>query len=381
MSEKNTVIGKLEEASNFLKDNHLNLTIFNWSDIRHYMSINNKIRVAVIGATGYTGLDLTLMLSKHPRVKIVYLCATKNLGKEIFYFDKRIKKKLPKISSIKTMNWKELDLIFLSLPNGEAQKLIKKKFSINKKLRFIDLSADFRITDPKIYNKYYNIKHKAKKLIKNSLYSIPELNKNEINKYRIISNPGCYPTSIQIPLIPLIKKKLIKINNITIDSKSGYSGAGKNLERKFKHKNLYSSTFAYSTKNHRHIGEIDQQFLKLTKKKIAYSFNPHLLPTFRGILTSIYVQVNNNQNGKKIRQTLFEFYKNKKFIKILKLNSSLGSGNVLNTNNCEISVCETRIKNKFVILSALDNLVKGASGQAIQNMNLVYKFPEHLGLK
>ena len=149
LNEKNTVIGKLEEASNFLKDNHLNLTIFKWSDIRHYMSINNKIKVAVIGATGYTGLDLTLMLSKHPRVKIVYLCATKNLGKEIFYFDKRIKKKLPKISSIKTMNWKELDLIFLSLPNGEAQKLIKKKFSINKKLRFIDLSADFRITDQK----------------------------------------------------------------------------------------------------------------------------------------------------------------------------------------------------------------------------------------
>ena len=130
------------------------------------LNYDDKIKVAVIGATGYTGLDLTLMLSKHPRVKIVYLCATKNLGKEIFYFDKRIKKKLPKISSIKTMNWKELDLIFLSLPNGEAQKLIKKKFSINKKLRFIDLSADFRITDPKIYNKYYNIKHKAKKLIK-----------------------------------------------------------------------------------------------------------------------------------------------------------------------------------------------------------------------
>ena len=381
MSEKNTDTGKLEEASNFLKDKHLNLTIFKESDIRHNMSINNKIKIAVIGATGYTGLDLTLMLSKHPRVKIVYLCATKNIGKKISHFDKRIKKKLPKISSVKTINWQELDLIFLSLPNGEAQKLIKKKYSISKKLKFIDLSADFRITNPKIYNKYYKIKHKAKKLIKKTLYSIPELNKEMINKYRIISNPGCYPTSIQIPLIPLIKRKLIYINNITIDSKSGYSGAGKNLEKKFRHKNLYSSTFAYSTKQHRHICEIDQQILKLTKKKLEYSFNPYLLPTFRGILTSIYVQVKNNINGQKIRKALFNFYKNKKFIKVLKLNSPLGSGNVLNTNNCEISVCETRIKNKFVIFSALDNLVKGASGQAIQNMNLIYKFPEHLGLK
>ena len=381
MSEKNTDTGKLEEASNFLKDKHLNLTIFKESDIRHNMSINNKIKIAVIGATGYTGLDLTLMLSKHPRVKIVYLCATKNIGKKISYFDRRIKKKLPKISSVKTINWQELDLIFLSLPNGEAQKLIKKKYSISKKLKFIDLSADFRITNPKIYNKYYKIKHKAKKLIKKTLYLIPELNKEMINKYRIISNPGCYPTSIQIPLIPLIKKKLIYINNITIDSKSGYSGAGKNLEKKFRHKNLYSSTFAYSTKQHRHICEIDQQILKLTKKKLEYSFNPYLLPTFRGILTSIYVQVKNNINGQKIRKALFNFYKDKKFIKVLKLNSPLGSGNVLNTNNCEISVCETRIKNKFVIFSALDNLVKGASGQAIQNMNLIYKFPEHLGLK
>ena len=381
MSEKNTDTGKLEEAFNFLKDNLLNLTIFKESDIRHNMSINNKIKIAVIGATGYTGLDLTLMLSKHPRVEIVYLCATKNIGKKISYFDKRIKKKLPKISAVKTINWQKLDLIFLSLPNGEAQKLIKKKYSISKKLKFIDLSADFRISNPKIYNKYYKTKHKAKKLIKKTLYSIPELNNETINKYRIISNPGCYPTSIQIPLIPLIKKKLIYINNITIDSKSGYSGAGKNLEKKFRHKNLYSSTFAYSTKYHRHICEIDQQILKLTKKKLEYSFNPHLLPTFRGILTSIYVQVKNNINGKKIRKALLNFYKNKRFIKVLKLNSPLGSGNVLNTNNCEISVCETRIKNKFVIFSALDNLVKGASGQAIQNMNLIYKFPDHLGLK
>ncbi len=345
------------------------------------MSKNYKINVAVIGATGYTGLDLILLLSKHPKVNIKNLCATKNLGKKINFFDKRIKKKLPLISSVNKINWNEIDLVFLSLPNGEAQKLVKKYFYKYNHLKFIDLSADFRITDFKIYEKNYKIKHKAKKLIKHSLYSIPELDKSEINKYRIISNPGCYPTSIQIPLIPLLKDKVINTKNITIDSKSGYSGAGKNLEKKFTHKNLYSSIFAYNPKMHRHICEIDQQLYKLTKKKINFSFNPHLLPTFRGILTAIYL---NGEKGKSvitIRKILNKFYKKSKFIKVLKLNSKIGTGDVINTNYCEISICETRVKNKFIIFTAIDNLVKGASGQAIQNMNLLYKYPEHLGLK
>ena len=269
----------------------------------------------------------------------------------------------------------------MSLPNGEAQKLIKKNYKFNEKLKFIDLSADFRISNYKIYERNYKIKHKAKDLISSSIYSLPELVNKDINKYKIISNPGCYPTSIQIPLIPLIIKNLIKKKGITIDSKSGYSGAGKNLENKFNHKNLYSSTFAYSVKNHRHVCEIDQELLKLTKKKVSYTFNPHLLPTFRGILSSIYVNTVDGVSGKQLRNNLVKFYKSSKFIKILKLNSPLGSGNVLNTNICEISVCETRLKNKYIIFSALDNLVKGASGQAIQNMNLLFNFPENLGLK
>ena len=345
------------------------------------MSVFKKKNIAVVGATGFTGLDLVLMLSKHPKIKITNLCATKNLGKSISFFDKRIKKKLPKISSVKKINWATLDLIFLSLPNGEAQKLIKNTFYKYKNLKFIDLSADFRITNYVEYFKNYNIKHKAKDLIKFSIYSISEFNKKIIKNFRIISNPGCYPTSIQLPLIPLLKKNMISLDNITIDSKSGYSGAGKNLEKKFNHKNLYNSTYAYSIRNHRHVCEIDQEFSKIKKKRILYTFNPHLLPTFRGILSSIYIHARGKITAKQIRQELIRFYKKDKFIKILKLNSQIGSGNVLNTNNCEISICETRVKNKYIIFSALDNLVKGASGQAIQNMNLLFKFPEELSLK
>ncbi|MAH74549.1 MAG: N-acetyl-gamma-glutamyl-phosphate reductase [Candidatus Pelagibacter sp. TMED197] len=341
----------------------------------------NKINIAVIGATGYTGLDLVFFLTKHPKVNIKYLCATKSLGKKISSFDKRLKKKLPKISSVNKIIWSEIDLAFLSLPNGEAQKLIRKIYYKHQNVKFIDLSADFRIKNPNIYKKNYKQIHKAKKLIKKSIYSISEFVKKDIQKFRIIANPGCYPTSIQIPLVPLIKRKLINIENFTIDSKSGYSGAGKNFEDKFKHKNLYHSTFAYSTKNHRHIIEIDQELKKLSKKNIRYSFNPHISPTFRGILTSIYVNLEKNISLKKLNNELIKYYKKDKFIKILKINSELGSGNVLNTNNCEISICETRIKNKILILCAIDNLVKGASGQAIQNMNLVYGFAETQGLK
>ena len=345
------------------------------------MSIKKKINIAIIGATGYTGLDLILMLSRHPRVEIKYLCASKNIGKKIQFFDKRIKKKLPIVTSIKKIDLHNLDLIFLSLPNGEAQKIIKSYYKKNLRLKFIDLSADFRIFDTKSYQRIYRIQHKAKELIKDSLYSIPEFSKNEIRNYRIIANPGCYPTSIQIPLLPLLQKNLINYKNITIDSKSGFSGAGKNLEKKFKHKNLYSSTFGYKPKNHRHIFETKQQMAKFTKKKINFIFNPHLLPTFRGILSSIYVSSRKGKTINFLRNFLNNHYKKNNFIKILKVNTPLGSGNVLNSNNCEISICESGIKNKFIIFSAIDNLVKGASGQAIQNMNIMFNFPEDLGLK
>ena len=343
--------------------------------------MTKKINIAVIGATGFTGLDLIFLLSKHPKVKILYLCATRNLGKKISFFDKRIKKSLPKISSIKKINWEKIDLVFLSLPNGESQKLIKKIYFKYKKIRFIDLSADFRLLNPSVYKKYYNKKHKAIKLLRNSIYSLSEFVKKKIKNYRIIANPGCYPTSIQIPLIPLIKKKLIKLKNLTIDSKSGFSGAGKNLKRKFKHRNIYSSIHAYGIKNHRHIAEIDQELKKYSKKKIEYSFNPHILPTYRGILSTIYVDLSKDSSIIKLRNELIKYYKKEKFIKIHKINFSLGTGNVLNTNNCEISICETKVKNRIVIFSAIDNLVKGASGQAIQNMNLMFNFNEKMALR
>ena len=340
----------------------------------------NKINVVIAGSTGFVGLDLVYQLSQHPKVNLSHLCAQKNLGKNINSFDKRIKKNLPKISSLKKVNWRHIDVVFLSLPNGEAQKLVTKLFHY-KKLKFIDLSADFRINSSKEYKNWYSIEHKAKNLIDKSIYSIPEFTKHTIKNFRIVANPGCYPTSIQLALLPLLKKPLLRIDNITIDSKSGYSGAGKNYKSKFIHKNFYTSVFAYGIEKHRHMSELDQEFNKYSKKKIKYTFNPHLLPTFRGILSSIYLETKKNIGIKKIHSTLKNFHFKNIFIDLKKINSPIGSGNVLNTNNCEISVCKTRHKNRIVIFSAIDNLVKGASGQAIQNMNLLFNFKESLGLK
>ena len=340
----------------------------------------NKLKIVIAGATGYVGLDLVYFLSNHPKVNILHLCAQKNLGKDIQKFDKKIKGSLPKISNINKVNWKEVDLLFLCLPNGEAQKIVKKLYKY-KKLKFIDLSADFRIENFKKYKEWYLSNHNAKNLINKSIYSIAEFTKDKIQNFRIIANPGCYPTSIQLPLIPLLKKSLINTQNIIIDSKSGYSGAGKNYKSKFKHKNFDSSIFVYGIEKHRHMSELDQEFKKYSKKKIIYSFNPHLLPTFRGILSSIYLETKKNISINSIHKEIKKFHLKNKFIKVHEINSQIGSGNVLNTNNCEISVCKTRHNNKIVIFSVIDNLVKGASGQAIQNMNLLYNFKENLGLK
>jgi|TARA_B100001093_G_scaffold505535_2_gene563049 N-acetyl-gamma-glutamyl-phosphate reductase len=342
--------------------------------------LKKKINIAVAGATGFVGLDLVYLLSKHSKVKIQYLCAQKNLGKKIQYFDKRIKKKLPKLSALSRLNWNNIDLIFLSLPNGEAQRIIKNNIKYNH-VKFIDLSADFRIEDPKLYRIWYGLNHKAKSLINKSLYSVSEFQKNKIKKFRIIANPGCYPTSIQLPLIPLLKKNMVNPKNIIIDSKSGFSGAGKMYKKKFTHKNIDHSIQAYGIGKHRHMVELDQEFKKVSKVKVLYSFTPHLLPTYRGILSSIYLDINNRYNITNIINVLKKYHSKNEFVKITKKNKSIGTGNVINTNLCEISVCHTRNKNKIIIFSAIDNLVKGASGQAIQNMNLIYGFKESESLK
>ena len=338
--------------------------------------MKDSLKIAVAGATGYVGIELIKILSKHPKAKILYLCANKSVGKSIYSFDKKItKKNLPIISKIKDINWNRVQVFFTALPNGEAQKIAK---IIPKHVKLIDLSADFRLRDSRLYKKWYGIDHKCKELIDKSVYAITEFSRNSLNKYNIISCPGCYPTSIQIPLIPLIERNMIDVKNIIIDSKSGYSGAGKNVKNKFK--NVFNSVSSYGVGSHRHMAEIDQELSKVSKKKVNVSFTPHVIPMFRGILSTIYLETRGKNNARKIYNFLKKYHKKNFFIKIETFNTGLSTSDVMHTNYCYISVCENRKKNKIIIISAIDNLIKGASGQAVQNMNRAFKLGEATGL-
>ena len=334
----------------------------------------SKLNVLVCGSTGYIGIELVKILARHKKIHIKYLCGNSSVGKNISFYDKSLsKKKLPIIRKFQRKFLKEVDVIFSALPNGEAQKL--SKFLLDKNL-LIDLSADFRLKNKNEYLKWYKIKHSAQKLIKNSIYSLPELKKNQFKNQKVISSPGCYPTSILLPLAPLIQKNLISNRNIVIDSKSGYSGAGRNVHKKYKNKNLYESLSAYGIANHRHNSEIQQELDLYTKKKNYFDFTPHLSPMFRGIITTINVDLKKNIDAKKIHRYLSKFYKKSKFVKIKKINSLLSTNEVINTNNCLISICNSKNKNKLIILSAIDNLIKGGGGQAVQSMNMYYGFKE-----
>jgi N-acetyl-gamma-glutamyl-phosphate reductase len=332
-----------------------------------------KLNVLVAGSTGYIGLQLIKLLVKHKYVNIKYLCGNSSVGKKISNFDKSLSNiKLPKIIKFNKKLLKDINVIFTALPNGEAQDISKH---LNKDIVLIDLAADFRLEKSSDYSKWYKQKHRAVNLIKKSLYSLPEISGKKINKYQIISCPGCYPTSILLPLIPLFKNKLVKVKNIIIDSKSGYSGAGRGVHKKYKNKNLYESLSAYGVGYHRHNSEINQMLKKFTKKNIDFIFTPHLTPMFRGILSTIYIDLENGVTQSKVIKELSNFYKEDIFVKILKVDSLLSTNDVINTNNCHISICKSKYKNKIIILSAIDNLIKGGAGQAIQNLNIKFNFP------
>ena len=337
-----------------------------------------KLNALIAGSTGYIGVQLVKLLVKHKYVNIRYLCGDSSIGKKISSYDNSFKNKnLPKIIRYNKKQLEDVDVIFTALPNGEAQIISK---DLLKKNTLIDLAADFRLQKASDYLKWYKLKHKAISNIKKSIYAIPEISGEKIKNFKIIGCPGCYPTSILLPIIPLIKKNSINTKKIIIDSKSGYSGAGRGVHKKYKNKNLYESLSAYGVGFHRHNSEIYQELNKHTKSEINFSFTPHLTPMFRGILSTIYVDLKEGYSIKKIHNILKQFYIKNKFVKILKIDSLLSTNDVINSNNCLISVCRTQFKNKIIILSVIDNLIKGGAGQAVQNMNLKYGFKIDQGL-
>ena len=339
----------------------------------------HTLNVLIAGSTGYIGIQLIKLLIKHKKINIKYLCGNTSVGKKVSFFDQTLKsKKLPRIIKFKRNLLNKVDIIFTALPNGEAQLISKY---LLKKNTLIDLAADFRLNKSSDYKKWYKQKHKAINNIKKSIYALPEITDKKVKDFKIIGCPGCYPTSILLALIPLLKEKSINTNNIHIDSKSGYSGSGRGVHKKYKNKNLYESISAYGIGNHRHNPEIEQEIKKYVKSKVNLLFTPHLSPMFRGILSTFYLDLKKGFSIEKIHKILKIFHKKNKFVKILKVNSLISTNSVINTNNCIISVCNTRYKNKVIVLSAIDNLIKGGAGQAVQNMNLKYGFKINEGLR
>ena len=339
----------------------------------------HKLNALIAGSTGYIGVQLIKLLVKHKNVKIKYLCGNSSVGKKISFYDKTLKSKsLPKIVKFDKKYLKKVDIVFTALPNGEAQDISNY---LLKRNTLIDLAADFRLKKSSEYLKWYKQKHKSIFNIKKSIYALPEITGKKVKNFNIIGCPGCYPTSVLLPLIPLVQKKSINTKNIIIDSKSGYSGAGRGVHKKYKGDNLYESLSAYGLGFHRHNSEIDQELRNFTKSKVEFTFTPHLSPMFRGILSTIYLDLKSGFSVKKIERILKEFHKKHKFVKILKGDSLISTNDVINTNYCFISVCKTKYKNKVIILSAIDNLIKGGAGQAIQNMNIKFDFKDNESLK
>ncbi|MBF96611.1 MAG: N-acetyl-gamma-glutamyl-phosphate reductase [Alphaproteobacteria bacterium MarineAlpha9_Bin4] len=326
-----------------------------------------------MGASGYTGAETLRILLKHPNVHISELIGEQSAGKNIQeIFSNFYGKELPVIKSFEDSNLSDLEIMFSCTPSGVLSKIINK---IPKNITLIDLSSDFRFQDVNLYNNYYNF-HGNPSFIKNFVYGLSEIFRKKIKGSKFISCPGCYPTSALLPLVPLLENNLVQTEDIIIDSKSGITGAGRNMNLDLLFSENFGSMKAYGNGNHRHKPEIEHIIDIVTNKKIKISFTPHIIPINRGILSTIYVK----GSYKKVLEYLENYYKEEKFVKINKNGTIPKISDVVGTNLCRIGIINNQESDRLTIISVIDNLVKGASGQAVQNMNIIMNYPEELGL-
>jgi len=338
------------------------------------------MKIAIIGASGYTGAELIRLLINHKQVEIAALVANSNAGQKISALYPHLQHyNLPDLQKLDEVDFSQIDVAFGCLPHTTSQEVFNGLLEKYPKLVAIDLSADFRLESPENYQKWYGNTHIAPKLQGNAVYALSEINREKIKKANLIACPGCYPTSALLPLIPLLENKLISDKNIIIDSKSGISGAGRSLKQGNLFCELNNSFKAYSVGNHRHMGEIEQELSKANKSEVTIEFTPHLLPINRGILSTIYVDINDNFTIADIQNCLSTKYEDEYFVNYQENEPAIKD--VTNTNFCLINAKKGRNNNKAIITCAIDNLCKGASGQAVQNMNIRFGFEEREGLK
>lgn len=339
-----------------------------------------KLNIAIIGASGYTGAELIRILLNHPNANIAALIANSNAGQKIEdIYSHLVPFSLPILQKIEEVNFAQIDIAFCCLPHTTSQEIIKKLVSEQSHLKIIDLSADFRIESAADYKQWYGHDHIAQEIQPKAVYGLSEINRDKIKKSNLIACPGCYPTSALLPLIPLLENGLIAKSGIIIDSKSGVSGAGRSLKLGNLFCEANNSVKAYSIGNHRHTIEIEQEISKAASAKIEVDFTPHLIPVNRGIISTIYADIASGFTIEDIKNCLKTKYEDEYFVNIIDGEPKISD--VVGSNFCNISANLSRTKGKVILVSVIDNLCKGASGQAVQNMNIICGFDEKAGLE
>jgi N-acetyl-gamma-glutamyl-phosphate reductase len=343
-----------------------------------------KAKIGVLGASGYTGSELTRLLLRHPRAEIALLTAERRAGQEMRYvFPQFSPFHLPTLTAIERTDWAALalDMVFCALPHATTQKVIKELLAKAPATKVVDLSADFRLSDTSAYARWYGHEHHAPELQGEAVYGLTEIHRREIKKARLVANPGCYTTCAQLPLIPLIKNKAIDLDEIVVDAKSGVTGAGRAAKEAMLFSEVSEGFNAYGVGQHRHMAELDQEFSLAAGREVVVTFTPHLVPMNRGILSTIYVRGRRGRSPEDLHAILLKAYMKEPFVHVLPFGETPHTRHVRGSNMTFIGVANDRVPGRAIVIAALDNLVKGAAGQAIQNMNLVMGWPETMGLE
>lgn len=340
------------------------------------------INIAIVGSTGYAGEELVRLLLNHKEANIKYYCSKKYVDKKYKDIYKNYFKIIDDvcIEDNLAMISKEVDLIFTATPQGYMSSLLNDEILNNCKI--IDLSADFRLKDVNVYEKWYGIKHNTLQYLQKAVYGLCEINRDKIKDTRLLANPGCYTTCSILTVAPLAKSGIIDENSIIIDAKSGVSGAGRNEKLDNLYCEVNENIKAYGITTHRHTPEIEEQLSLISNKKININFTPHLIPMNRGILVTAYANLKNDKkyDYNSIKEIYADFYKNEKFIRLLDENVYPETKWVKNSNYVDINFKIDERTNRVLMFGAIDNLIKGAAGQAIQNMNIMFGLEEDTGL-
>jgi len=368
------------------------------------MDIDKKIRVGILGASGYTGADLVRLLVKHPNVEIVLMSAERKAGLSIGeVFPHLISYDLPNMIALQDIEWRDIDIdvVFCALPHATSQEVVKGLLhatghslldelivetpsdladSIRAEVKIIDLSADFRLRDTAVYAQWYGRAHQAESVQQQAVYGLPELYRDSIVKADLVACPGCYPTAALLALVPLFEASLIQAEDIMIDAKSGASGAGRSLKEANLYTEVAEAMHPYGIGYHRHMPEIEQELSVAAGQSVRVSFTPHLVPMNRGELETIYVKMRQGFSATDLKAALVARYAGETFVTVLDGDVAPATRMVRGSNNCVINVFEDRIEGRAIVVVAIDNLVKGSSGQAVQNMNLMMGFEEAKGL-